>query len=196
MCVCRCRLLADCAAHFGIQVALLKDTKSSCMQQPDMAVSTIDTVTHDLVMSPDKVCVFDGCTPVTNIKNGMLCSMHPSEGFWIFQGIHNRAQGGTSPYGMGWTMHPHAAMPTSVIRSLTRQHTARETGYAVVTSSDASFITRINPVTQKQAQPEKNAVYQFFDHSALTFMCGKLGWPRDRGIVELIPIVVGLSSYE
>lgn len=176
---------------------MLKDTKSSCMQQPDMAVSTVDTVTHDLVLYPslDKACVFDGCTPVTNIQNGTLCSMHPSEGFWIFQGVHNRAQGSTSSYGMGWTMQAHAAMPTSVIKPLAQQQQHRHE-YATVTSSDASFITRINPVTQKQAAPEKNAVYQFLDHSALTFLCSKLGWPRDRGIVELIPIVVGISSDE
>jgi hypothetical protein len=60
-----------------------------------IAVPTIDTVTHDVctttsISRDDTVHLFDGCVDVSSIRNGFLCSMHPSEGFWIFKGEHNR----------------------------------------------------------------------------------------------------------
>lgn len=191
----RCRLLAECAAHFSLDIKTIKDVQSCSVNQETMALASINTVTHDLVFHPpDKTCVYDGCIGVTEIKNGSLCSMHPSEGFWIFQGVHDRAHGATAaPYGMGWHTPLHVAMPTSVVKC---SSALRTTNHATVTTSDAAFITRINPITQKQAPPEKACSYQFLDHSALTFISNQLGWPMDRGVVELIPIVTGFSSYD
>lgn len=191
----RCRLLAECAAHFSLDIKTIKDVQSCSANQETMALASINTVTHDLVFhAPGKTCVYDGCIGVTEIKNGSLCSMHPSEGFWIFQGVHDRAHGATAaPYGVGWHAPLHVAMPTSVVKC---SNALRTTNHATVTTSDATFITRINPITQKQAPPEKACSYQFLDHNALTFMSNQLGWPMDRGVVELIPIVTGFSSYD
>ena len=49
-----------------------------------IAVPTIDTVTHDMSVTSnteidDTVQVFDGCVNIGDIRNGLLCSMHPSE---------------------------------------------------------------------------------------------------------------------
>lgn len=228
----RCRLLSDCARHFGITIPEVEDTKAAAVAtlggEVTMALATIDTVTQDLMFIPDpirnmcssgsggggggRVVVYDSCVGIWQIKNGSLCSMHPSEGFWIFQGIHDRASSGSAnAYGVGWSRDPVLAMPTSVIQ-VSRKPTQEKTlhrkanskkskeDYAVVTTSDASFISRVDSTHARQEQredtyPERGAVYQFLDHSALTFMSTQLGWSRDRGVLELIPIVVAINDH-
>lgn len=158
----RCRLLAECAEAFELQVCTIRDihaydnttastggghgcdtsTAGSASDEGGVriAVPSIDTVTHDLCMSQHigssdgagggggggnagsggaaaVVELYDTCVNVGTVRNGLLCAMHPSEGFWIFQGAQNRAQGGNA-YGSAWHSRHHRAvgMPTSVIK--------------------------------------------------------------------------------
>ena len=32
-----------------------------------------------------KITILSKCTDTTRVQNGVLCSMHPSEGFWLFK---------------------------------------------------------------------------------------------------------------
>ena len=119
----RCRLIAECADAFDIKVNHIRDIHAyDASGSVRVAVQTIDTVTHDMcvtssVSTNDTVHLFDGCVNVNNIRNGLLCSMHPSEGFWIFKGAQNRAQGANA-YGMAWYSGKRQAVgiPTSVIK--------------------------------------------------------------------------------
>lgn len=66
--------------------------------------------------------------------------------------------------------------------------------YAVVSTSDSHSIVRVNAVEQKVApESERDKLYQFFDEQYLSIVAQSIGWPRDRGVVELIPIVVGIG---
>jgi hypothetical protein len=96
---------------------------------------------------------------------------------------------------------------------------ARKLQYATALTKDSNAIVRVNMVPsfangnqhenrievekschdtqQKQKMeiepaPEKEQLYQFFDEAYLQ-QVAKLGWHRDMGVVELIPIVVGLG---
>lgn len=75
---------------------------------------------------------------------------------------------------------------------------ARKLQYATALTKDSNAIVRVNMVQQmashKEVEPaqEKEQLYQFFDEAYLQ-QVSKLGWHRDMGVVELIPIVVGLS---
>ena len=182
-----------------------------------LAVPTIDTVTHDMHVDDDKgvgsgsgTCVhlFDGCVDVGDIKNGVLCSMHPSEGFWILKGVQNRANG-TNMYGTGWGTPKGraAAIPTAVTRfkkSSSAKNREQSHPYAVAVTSDSASIVRIaviervDPATGMEIPPtkERDATYQFFDEQYLAMLEKNAAWPRDRGVVELIPIVVGIGSLD
>lgn len=102
----RCRLIYECAVAFGIRVNHIRDihayntqgkTSESSIQKTDegvqIAIPTTDTITHNLIMNRenpgkqqsrdslgDMVYLFDSCANIDNIRNGLLCSMHPSEG--------------------------------------------------------------------------------------------------------------------
>jgi hypothetical protein len=220
-----------------------EDSSSSAVW---MAVPTIDTVTHDICLSTDKKSVelYDACVSIESIRNGYLCSMHPSEGFWIFKGSQNRSQGSNS-YGVSWDPRaactgggggnddePCSGVPTSVIKLPVGAPTTTE--YAIACTSDSSAVVRINSIDQSydddegkrvevcvcvclplmmmmvdcikkerkllhtyaqdDPPPEKNRYYQFFDERFFALISNKVNWPRDKGVVELIPIVVGIGD--
>jgi hypothetical protein len=105
----RCRLITECAAAFGLRVTSVRDihaydseaassaasmissgTRANALE---IAVPTIDTVTHDMCLASstgsathlDTVHLHDSCVNINSVRNGVLCAMHPSEGFWIFK---------------------------------------------------------------------------------------------------------------
>lgn len=270
----RCRIIAECAKAFGISVKNIKDIHSFDSAVPAstndndgesssiaassgimgtggvrMAVPTIDTVTHDMCISStthpnDTVHLFDGCVNINDIRNGVLCSMHPSEGYWIFKGAQNRAHG-SNAYGISWNIFKEKsvidAMPTSVIKvhhtdlanrkistnttqsmvgssitttstpiSSTTSNTVKDRNnamvkslqYAVASTTDSHAIVRVSVVEKRKNGveigpfPEKERLYQFFDEEYLSMVSRCMGWPRDRGVVELIPIVVGMGVLD
>jgi hypothetical protein len=75
--------------------------------------------------------------------------------------------------------------------------------YAVVSTSDSHAIVRVDVVDHGRearsggcAPPERDQLYQFFDEQYLNVAKAAMGWPRDKGTVELIPIVVGMGVVE
>lgn len=202
----RCRIIADCAQAFGINVPCMRDIHAHDSETVQMAIPTMDTVEYDLCFSKDgsSVQVFDACTDISSIRNGFLVSMHPSEGFWIFKGVHDRSKGSNS-YGVAWHTNPAvpAGIPSSVIKvpmSTTSKiqekanEKARKLQYATALTKDSHAIVRMHMVASKigDPPPEKEQLYQFFDEAYLQ-QVAKLGWHRDMGVVELIPIVVGIG---
>jgi hypothetical protein len=137
-----------------------------------MAVPTIDTLTHDICLSTDKkrVELYDACVSIESIRNGYLCSMHPSEGFWIFKGSQNRSQGSNS-YGVSWDPRvggdePCSGVPTSVIKLPVGAPITTE--YAIACTSDSGAVVRINSIDQSYDNDEGQrvevcvCVYLFF----------------------------------
>ena len=51
-----------------------------------MASCTTETMVNSMVRQRDgQITVMSKCTDTTRVENGVLCSMHPSEGFWLFK---------------------------------------------------------------------------------------------------------------
>ena len=70
---------------------------------------------------------------------------------------------------------------------------ARKLQYATALTKDSNAIVRVHMVQNNaDPPPEKEQLYQFFDEAYLQ-QVSKLGWHRDMGVVELIPIVVGIG---
>lgn len=78
------RILLAVAEEFKLQIPTVSD---SCgYDRCDMASCTTETLFNDMHRQRDgRISVFSKCMDTTRIENGMLCSMHPSEGFWLFK---------------------------------------------------------------------------------------------------------------
>ena len=181
----RCRLIAECADAFGIKVQHIRDihayeSVSALSDESEgsvrVAVPTIDTVTHDMcvatsVSNNDTVHLFDGCVNINNIRNGLLCSMHPSEGFWIFKGAQNRAQGanayGMAWYGTGTSGSMAVGMPTSVIKIHYNDVVARKARVTENNSSTTRSTLASSGVTKFAKPPRARLASRSFSQITL-----------------------------
>lgn len=91
---------------------------------------------------------------------------------------------------------------TSTSKSSANANAAKSLDYAVASTTDSHAIVRVSVVEKKKngmevpPMPERERLYQFFDEEYLSMVSKNMGWPRDRGVVELIPIVVGMGVLE
>ena len=51
----------------------------------ELAVSTTDTVEHDIAKVGEEIAVFNLCSDTTRHMNGVVTNMHPAEGVWLFR---------------------------------------------------------------------------------------------------------------
>ena len=176
----RCRLIAMLAAKFGVKVACVDDVQAYYSKKGQMlAVPTTDTVEHDICnLNNSTVAVHNLTVDTTRITNGVLCQMHSSEGYWLFRG----AQRGTGVYGAMFGSHQVCgAFPTR--SPLLPASTARNRNAVMV--QDSACIIRQEAVSGRQH-------YACFDEAYLKNL-ERMQWNRDNGVVELIPIVVGMQ---
>lgn len=184
----RCRLIKMLADKFDVKVQYVDDvlayTRSNDCRQELLAVPTTDTIEHDVTKRDSKtVSVHNMCVDTTRVTNGILCQMHPSEGYWMFRG----APRGTGINGaMFGSHHVCGAFPTRSPH--VPAFSARNLNAVVV--QDGKEIVRVgNGIETGPATTKRHHVC--FDEAFFKNL-EKMQWNRDNGFVELIPIVVGM----
>jgi hypothetical protein len=165
----RCRILKQLADWFGVSIHSVQDIQSHHFAE--QAVHTSDTLEHDLGKMGDRVAVYNRCTDTTRNMNGILCSMHPSEGVWIFRGS-SRGNCFGSMFG---SYSLSGVFPTSAPRVRRLQSIQVQDGA---------------PVVRLRSKSTRNP-YMCFDEAYFKTL-EAMQWNRDSGHIELIPIVVGL----
>lgn len=216
----RCRLIKRLADAFGVQVHSVEDVLAHPMtaacgegavgggapRQVLQAVPTTDTIEHDLTRRDTRfVTVYNAAVDTTKVTNGILCSMQPSEGVWLFRG----APRGTGVYGAMFGSHQICgAFPT---RSplITGRHPntlAVLDGTCVVRAGQGGGATPAEGQAQGQLQGQEQRTPRSHQHGGALkrqarYVCfdeaffknlEKMQWNRDNGYIELIPIVVGM----
>ena len=141
-----------------------------------MAVPTTDTIEHDLARNdPSSVIVMNSAVDTTKVTNGILCRMHPSEGYWLFRG----APRGTGVHGAMFGNH--------------RVCGAFPTRSPVVTARHPNAIAvRDRPYIVRGDTAQGQSSFMCFDEAFFKNL-ELMQWNRDNGHVELIPIVVGMA---
>lgn len=78
------RILKMVADEMGLFIPSIVD---SCAYDPyEIAIPTTETMVNDLKRQKDgRVSFLSKCVDSTSIENGVLCCMHPAEGFWLFK---------------------------------------------------------------------------------------------------------------
>jgi hypothetical protein len=82
------RILKMVADEMHLRIPSVRD---SCAYDPkndayEVAVCTTETMINDIIRQKDgRISVLVKCVDSTRIDNGMLCCMHPAEGFWLFK---------------------------------------------------------------------------------------------------------------
>jgi hypothetical protein len=174
----RCRVASLVARKFGLRIHEQIDVHS--YNQDLVGIPTTDTVEHDLVYKNDAVALYNACCDTTATHNGILCQMNPSEGYWLFKGAPRSSARSTS-FG---TMYAHHC---EVFPTRSPLYGRAFGSPSCVQGLDTKIVTR--SASAPRAKGEKT-VYQCFDEAFMRKL-EDMGWNRDHGVVELVPIVVG-----
>lgn len=207
----RCRLLHQLAEAFQITIPLIKDIHA--YDDVQMARATTDTIYNDISrMRSGHIAIFSDCVDTTTVRNGIVNIMHPAEGLWVFKGPSRSSYGMTS-LGSGWGDQKHCGVfPSGVFKlAKKKQHTnskrtdgtsgmamaygnIAQTEICTVMSRTPSHIIRYTDggdTANGQACDE----YLWYDEEFLETL-EDMGYDRDHGKLELMPIIVGLCNSD
>jgi hypothetical protein len=186
----RARLLHKTADAFGLNIPVMNDIHSYDPSQL-MAVVNIETYTHDIgSMRNGDIAVYNQCVDTTTPRNGTMCNMNPSEGFWLFKGPSS-ANNGAQDYGVVFGNQAHCGIfPTSApvatgsikssVCSDTRPMVSDFKNEGVFCYANASVVDKLTQYTKFDESFHRNLEL--------------MSWQRDNGIVEMMPIVVGVFN--
>lgn len=174
----RCRVASRVAKAFGLRIHEQVDVHS--YEQELIGVPTTDTVEHDIVVRGNGVSLYNGCCDTMSQHNGVLCQMNPAEGYWLFKGNPRSSARSTSfgsMYGHTCGIFPtHSPVYVPAFGSSQRVH-----------GLDTKLVVRHRSPRRVKGEP---SYYQCFDEVYLRQL-ETMGWNRDHGVVEMVPIVVG-----
>lgn len=182
----RCCVLKELADAFGLQIANVQDIHSH--HPRSVAVPTIETMMHDLsstgnMHSQGTVSVFNECMDTTRPFNGILTCMHPAEGYWLFRGSK-----GSTPFG-------------STFGDVRRCGVFPVRQPAVQANPNSILCNTNDPCVVYQKHDDATVSgshcdylhYQCFDEAFMKTL-EMTDWDRNNGIVELMPIIVGVAQ--
>jgi hypothetical protein len=175
----RCMVASAVARRFGLTILEHHDVHS--YDQEAIGVPTVDTVEHDVVLRGGKVHLYNACCDTTSLHNGVLCQMNPAEGYWLFRGSPRSSSRSTS-FG---SMFGHAS---GIFPTHSPLYTPKLGSPSWVQGLDTKVVVRRGGAPRQKGDP---AVYQCFDEAFMRNL-EAMGWNRDHGVVELVPIVVGV----
>ena len=141
----------------------------------------MDTVEFDVSCHDGRVLLYNAACDTTTLQNGLLCQMNPSEGYWLFKGSPRSSSRGTSFGSMFGCADLCGVFPT---RSPCYRKGLGSPNH--VQGLDTDIVARIqSPARSKSC----STVYQCFDEAFMRNL-ESMGWNRDHGVVELVPITV------
>lgn len=179
----RCMVARQIADEFGLEIATQRDVHG--YDSWPIGVPTVDTTEFDLVHNEGAgvVTLYNAACDTTSIRNGVLCHMHPSEGYWLFKGSPRPSARGTSFGSMFGCADVCGVFPTRA--------PCYRPGFGSpshVFGYDAPCVRRLDAPPRAKGT-DGGTVHQCFDEAFMRNL-EVMGWNRDHGVVELVPIAV------
>lgn len=203
----RCKIIKAIADEFGLDIPVQLDTHEHSSEGSYVAIPTSETLQHDIQKtSRDIISVYNHACNTEAAENGVLCPMHPCEGVWLFQGPRVNCNGYQS-YGSGFgSQFVCGALPTGsypiarMRRNVKGYYETRKDPVKVSAISMEIFQQNVVTIpgsifeTEHQATEnlELNLEYFSFDEPFMKNL-EAMQWNRDNGVVELMPVIVGLG---
>ena len=179
----RAKIALMTAKHYGLEISTCTDLFS--FNQDQIGVPVVDTVEFDLKEAPDDVVEFySACTDTTATQNGIITKMHESEGMWIFRGNAKSSAKATSFGALFGSKSVCGVFPTR-----SPYYKRNQGSPSFVNGFDTELIVRHTSTPRRAADGH---VFQCFDEQFFGNLT-TMQWDRNSGIIELVPIVVGLS---
>ena len=176
----RCAIASKLARAFGLKIAEQLDVHS--YDHCSIGLPCTDVIENDILIKSDQVLLYNSCCDTMNANNGVLCQMNPAEGYWLFKGTPKSSARSTS-FGSLF------GMSSSVFPTRSPLYSPLYGNPSFVQGPDSSVVVRH---TSPRRTKNDKTVYQCFDEAFMRKL-ESMGWNRDHGVVELVPIIVGCS---
>lgn len=197
------KILHKVATAFNLNTPCMYDAQSYHENSETVACTT-ETI-YCLVQKEGNgnVTVYSRCADPRTCHNGVACTMHPSEGVWLFKGpavTKQIAQPYGGPFGHNETSGP-SSFPTTAVRIDETYHFSSQSpknavmeGKAMsrVCSKDSEVITRID--SSGNILDPQESMYTYIDETYMKSLAG-LQWNRDWGLIELVPIAIVITEW-
>ena len=179
----RSRVALLTAEHFSLDITTTKDLFA--FHQDPIGVPVADTIEFDVKEgTADTVEFYSACVDTTCIQNGVLAKMHESEGIWVFRGSARSSAKSTSFGSLFGSKAVCGIFPT---RSPFYKKGNGNSSH--VNGLDSELVVRHS--SAQRAKPD-GCVYQCFDEQFFSNLTA-MQWDRNCGVIELVPMVVGVS---
>jgi len=190
----RADLLAQCAQAFNLSVRTYRDAHSFRAER-QLAQVTTETLHHDLqTLRDSSVGVFNRCVDPSTPRNGVLMSVAPSEGLLLFRGA-DRSSAAARDYGdVFGTQRLCGVFPVSTeVRAPTARDKRETTRLVLQDRLDPSCVVCESGEAGSAQAPATSAAHHLrLDEAFMRHLEAKMQWKRDYGVVELMPIMVGV----
>jgi hypothetical protein len=179
----RARVALQTADHFGLNIASMPDL---CSYNNDrIGVPVVDTTEFNIQPGDDDTVEFySACCDSTTLQNGVIVRMHPSEGFWVFRGAAKSSSKVTNFGAMFGSKSACGVFPTR-----STFYKKQQGSPSFVNGFDTEVVVRHSSAPRKQ---QDGCVFQCFDEQFFGNL-SKMQWDRNAGVIELVPVVVGLA---
>jgi hypothetical protein len=132
----------------------------------------------------DTVEFYSACTDTTAVQNGIIAKMHESEGLWIFRGSAKSSAKATSFGSLFGSRGVCGVFPTR-----SPYYKRNQGSPSFVNGLDTELVVRHASAPRLKADGH---VFQCFDEKFFGNLTA-MQWDRNSGVMELVPIVVGVS---
>ena len=179
----RARIALMTAEHFGLKIPTVIDLFS--FKSELIGVPVVDTIEFNIQAGDnDMVEFYSAACDSTSLQNGIVVRMHPSEGFWIFRGALKSSSKVTNFGAMFGSKATCGIFPTRSAFYKKQQGSS-----SFVNGLDTEVVVRHSSAIRKV---QDGFVFQCFDEQFFGNL-SKMQWDRNAGVIELVPVVVGLS---
>jgi len=203
----RAKIIKMVADEFELEIPVELDMHEHSSEGCHIASPTTETLFHDIQKtSMDIISVYNHSCNTESVDNGILCPMHPCEGIWLFRGSKINYNGYQS-YGAGFGTQfvcgafPTGSYPIARVRGAVRGfYESRRDNVRVSTISmdihQHNLVTIPGSMFELENQDtqslELHKEYFSFDEPFMKNL-ENMQWNRDNGVVELMPVIVGLG---
>lgn len=176
----RCKIASLLAKEFDLKINEQLDVHSYAQEL--IGVPTTDTIEFDISAKKQSVFLHNACIDTSAQHNGILCQMNASEGYWLFKG-NPRSSARSTSFGTVYSNACEVFPTRSPLYFPTFGNNNNVQGF------DTKAVVRYR--TARRCKGVKS-VFQCFDEVFMRNL-ENMGWNRDHGVVEMVPITVGFS---
>ena len=179
----RARVALMTAEHFGLSIPSTLDLFS--YNNDKIGVPVVDTMEFNIQAGDDDTVEFySACCDSTTLQNGLAARMHPSEGFWVFRGASKSSSKVTNFGAMFGSKSMCGVFPTR-----SAFYKKQQGSPSFVNGLDTEVVVRHSSAPRAK---QDGCVFQCFDEQFFGNL-SKMQWDRNAGVIELVPVVVGLA---